>query len=154
MVAQCFERQFAREILREQSEGVGVLEVPQDIHLPLDITAVFGEPWFKRAGERRQVERRVQRAGVEQLVEQDGILAQIVRGPAVGRRELGNGGEAVRIFEQKGEIGFAPADAFDQPEQIVGGLVAVVVRGVADELKSKIDLRFGSGWRNHVVLVA
>ena len=85
MIGERFERQRAREVLREETHGLGMLEVPQHVHLFLGVVARFVQLTAQRRSQSRPVRRLEQRARVEQLIEQNRDVASGIAPPTGSR---------------------------------------------------------------------
>ena len=129
LVAKRFQRPHAGQVLRYQAEGLRVLEMAQCVHLCFYIAMALGQLLFQLCGQLWPVRRGVQHAGVQQLVQQNGVARQVVGHPGAGRVQRGQALQGLRVFQQQRQIGGAAADGIDQLQDALQRGVRVVEAG-------------------------
>ena len=129
MIAQRLDRQHARQVLRDEAHGMRVLEVPQDVHLLLGVSRGGVHLHAQLAGRGRPVRRGVERARVQQLVEQDRMGSQVLGNPGAGAHHRGEPRQRLRVFLEQREICAAARDALEQADQPLEGDVGVLPGG-------------------------
>jgi hypothetical protein len=92
-------------------DRVHMFEMAQHIHLLLDVAGGVLELRAQARSERAPVGRRVQRAHVQKLIQQNRMERQIFGRPGTRAHELGHASERLRILLQKREISLAAAHA-------------------------------------------
>ncbi len=129
VVAQGFERQPSRQVLGNEPHGVHVLEVPQRVQLPLGFTGGIRQLGLQLAGGERPVGSGVQRAHVEQFVEEDRVLGEVLRHPRTRAHHCRELLERPRVLFEQGEVGAAPADRIQQVEHALECRVRIALGG-------------------------
>jgi hypothetical protein len=81
VVGEPLDGELAGQVLREQTERLRVLEVPERVHLALLVARVLREHARELGAPRAMVGLLHQHARVEQLVEQDRVPRQVVGRP-------------------------------------------------------------------------
>ena len=113
MIGKFLERQRAGEVLREEMQRLDVLEVTQHVHLLFHVAVGVLEIPAQRSRQSRPVGSQGRCARIEQLIEQDRMLRQVLRGPRARAHQLGDAGERLRVLLEEREVGFAPADGLE-----------------------------------------
>ncbi len=114
MIGEALHRQQAAEILREQPEHLRVVQLAHHVHLALDVAVVRRHLAAQAGGELAPVGRLGHQARVEQLVEQDGMAREVLRGPARRREQLHHAAERLRLFGEQREVGGAAGDGLEE----------------------------------------
>ncbi len=106
-----------------------MMDIAQYPHLRFGIP--FGLLQFRIEDFRQlfPVRRAVERSGVEQFIEQNGMLAQIIARPGTRTRQSGNLFQRMRVFLEQGQVGRSAADRFQQIERPSQGLIRVGLNG-------------------------
>ena len=125
VIGQRLERQRAGEVEREQAQRLRLLEVAQEVHLPLGVALVLVEARAQGGAQLRPVRRIAGALRVDQFIEQHRMLRQVIGGPWTCRSQARQPRGRIRIFEQQGEIGFAPADAVHDVEHALESRIRI-----------------------------
>ena len=114
MIGEPLDGQRAGQILGEQPENLRVVRLAQRVHLPLGVARELRELPPQVPGEFAPVQRRMQKARVEQLVEQYRMPVEELGRPARGAHQGGKPFQGLGMLVEEGKIGGAPADGLDQ----------------------------------------
>ncbi len=114
LVGQFLHAPHAGQILRQQTEGLGVLEMAQFVHLTFDVAGMRGQAIAQFQTCARPVRWRHELAMVEQFVEQVRLAGQILRRPRAGGHETHELAQRLRVFLEQGQVGDAARDGLQQ----------------------------------------
>ncbi len=82
-----------------------MVDFTQDIHLPFGIAAGFAQLVPQVGLQRQRIEHGVVQPVVQQLVQQNRVLAEELRRPAAGMHHADHARQRVRIFGQQRQVG-------------------------------------------------
>ena len=119
MIGEPFHGEPAVQILREQTESLRVLEMAQHVHLPLSIARLLGHLRIELAPPRLPIRLLEQGTTVEQLIKQDRMAREIVRGPGARACELRKPRQHGRVLRQQSKIDTSTTDRFEQRQQSI-----------------------------------
>ena len=102
----------------------------------------------------RPVGRGVERAGVEQLVEQDRMLDEVLRHPGTGAHHRREPGERLGVLLEESQVSAAAAHAFEQLEHALERGVRVVLRRCGLDRRRYQAVELGLARRRHFPVAA
>ncbi len=122
VIAHDHERHDPGHVRRRHVQHVGVLELTQDLHLLLEILIPdHGEPLLHVRLQRREIEWRVERAGIEQLVQQHRVTGELPGDPGARGAQAHQLGERQRPLGEQREVGAAPGHGLHDSEDPLQG---------------------------------
>ena len=105
----------------------GMAELAQPVHALLEVICRdAGQADLQYALQAGAIERCIQGARVEQLIQQDRVMRQLGRHPGAGRAQLHQLRQGHGVFHQQGQVGGAAGNGLQQvadPPQGLGGMV-------------------------------
>ncbi len=114
VIGQGFHRQLARHVLRQQAQGLHLLEAAQRIHLRFGVAGMGVEFVVQLGGTPRPVGHAQQVLRRDQFVQQLRLARQHLRRPGARRQQPHQLQQGRRIFGQQRQIGGAACDRLHQ----------------------------------------
>ena len=117
MIGEAFDGHRPREILGQQAERMGMLEMAQRVHLQLGVAVLVGEQSRQFAAPRIPVRFGQQHPRVEQLVQQDRMAIEVSRRPGRGAHQLRQPRQHRGVLDQERQVRAAAGDGLEQRQQ-------------------------------------
>ncbi len=112
VVGQAFQGQETTDVLGHQTESLGLLEMAQDVHLALGVAFGGVELGAQGLGQGLALGFVLEHAGVQQFVQQHGMVGEIVRDPGACAHQPGHLPEGLGVLGEQGEVSTAAPDLF------------------------------------------